>query len=430
MKKKLLILFLSCFLLIIFSMTAFAFSTGDVDNSGAVTVSDARQVLRYVASLEHFSRGQETVADADDDGAVTAGDARMILRVSAKLDVFPEPAPGSILYDAKDYGVSGDGQSDEGQLIQKVLDISHENGGGTIYFPEGTYCISKTVFFYSNQTLLFEDGAVLRRVRSEDAYTCGVFLCNWFEESDTTAGTIACENVVIDGATFDMDSSITVDVAPVNTCHAGNVVIRNCHFLNNYNAHCIEINSSEDVTIDHCTFSEYVGAAKNYRYNEMIQIDKSVNRALGSRFDELGKEYSRIVGYEKTTKISADPEAVDCLPCRNVTISNCVFTTNANCTAIGNHHESGYTTENEQIYIFGNVFQGGTGSRGYISFDAHTRNVDIYDNQFLDGECGVSAQMDEANISVHDNTFKNCKTIATPNVTVSRNSVSDPDDVS
>ncbi|MBR5233086.1 MAG: transporter substrate-binding domain-containing protein [Clostridia bacterium] len=86
MKKKIIITVLTVLLLSILSVTAFAFTTGDVTEDGKLTAADARLALRYSAKLETLTDEQIKAADVDESGKVTASDARKILRVSAKLD--------------------------------------------------------------------------------------------------------------------------------------------------------------------------------------------------------------------------------------------------------------------------------------------------------------------------------------------------------
>ncbi|MBQ8208974.1 MAG: transporter substrate-binding domain-containing protein [Clostridia bacterium] len=88
MKKKILTVVLTAVLFALFAVTAFAYSTGDVNNSGDITAADARLTLRYSASLESFNEEQVAAADVDKSGEVTASDARTILRISAGLDSF------------------------------------------------------------------------------------------------------------------------------------------------------------------------------------------------------------------------------------------------------------------------------------------------------------------------------------------------------
>lgn len=59
---------------------------GDTDNSGSVSVDDARFALRIAVNLEeNVSVQAKTAADYNEDGSVTVDDARMILRVAVKL---------------------------------------------------------------------------------------------------------------------------------------------------------------------------------------------------------------------------------------------------------------------------------------------------------------------------------------------------------
>lgn len=315
------------------------------------------------------------------------------------------------IFDVTVYGALGDDKTDDGKCIQNAFDACNSAGGGIVYFPDGVYCISKTVFYYGNQKIIFSDNAILKRIEnSEDnKFTVGVFLCNWFLASDTSAETskIACENVEIVGGTFDANGAVPKkephNVAMINTCHVNNIYIHDCKFINNYNAHCIEINSSENVEISNCSFSDYKGSENDSKYNEMVQIDKSVNQALGSY---IYKEYRTIEGYYNQTNI--DNENPDCKGSGNINIHDCIFVTNKYCSAIGNHHKSDFTTINNGIKIYNCSFYGTTTNRGYIVFDEHTENIEIYDNTFSGGKCGVSSNRVNGKCLIFGNEFENC----------------------
>ncbi len=88
MKKKILTFVLTAVMFVFLAITAFAYSKGDVNNSGDITAADARLTLRYSASLQSLDDEQIAAADVDKSGEVTASDARTILRVSAGLDSF------------------------------------------------------------------------------------------------------------------------------------------------------------------------------------------------------------------------------------------------------------------------------------------------------------------------------------------------------
>ncbi len=70
----------------IFEFVYTAPTTGDVDESGDITASDARLVLRASVGLEEMTSIMKKRGDTDGDGQITAADARSILRASVGLD--------------------------------------------------------------------------------------------------------------------------------------------------------------------------------------------------------------------------------------------------------------------------------------------------------------------------------------------------------
>ncbi len=86
MKKKFVVIMLTVLLLSIFSVTAFAYTLGDVTGDGKINAADARLALRYSARVEDLTDEQFKAADVDNSGKVTASDARKILRVAARVD--------------------------------------------------------------------------------------------------------------------------------------------------------------------------------------------------------------------------------------------------------------------------------------------------------------------------------------------------------
>ncbi|MCL4216708.1 MAG: glycoside hydrolase family 28 protein [Candidatus Hydrogenedentes bacterium] len=63
-------------------------------------------------------------------------------------------------YSVKDYGATGDGVTKDTQAIQRAIDAASEAGGGTIYFPAGTY-LSGTLMLRNFITLHLEAGSTL-----------------------------------------------------------------------------------------------------------------------------------------------------------------------------------------------------------------------------------------------------------------------------
>jgi hypothetical protein len=64
------------------------------------------------------------------------------------------------VFNVKDYGAVGNGVTLDRESINKASDACAKAGGGTVYFPAGTY-LSGTVWLKSNVTLWFASGATL-----------------------------------------------------------------------------------------------------------------------------------------------------------------------------------------------------------------------------------------------------------------------------
>jgi polygalacturonase len=63
-------------------------------------------------------------------------------------------------YNVKDYGVAGDGKTIDTPAINKAIETASAAGGGTVYFPAGTY-LSFSIRLKSNITLYLDNGATI-----------------------------------------------------------------------------------------------------------------------------------------------------------------------------------------------------------------------------------------------------------------------------
>ena len=76
-------------------------------------------------------------------------------RISAQI---PESLAES--FNVLDYGAIGNGVEDDTPSIQDAIDNCHQNGGGTVYFPAGTY-LSGSIHLKNNVALFLDHGATL-----------------------------------------------------------------------------------------------------------------------------------------------------------------------------------------------------------------------------------------------------------------------------
>jgi polygalacturonase len=69
-------------------------------------------------------------------------------------------AEGQTFINVKSYGAVADGKTYDTDSIQKAIDITAENGGGTIYFPAGNY-LTRTIVLKNNISLFLDNGCTI-----------------------------------------------------------------------------------------------------------------------------------------------------------------------------------------------------------------------------------------------------------------------------
>lgn len=259
--------------------------------------------------------------------------------------------------------VSGDGIHDDTKALQECIDKL--KNGGVIYFPDGTYLISATLIFYSNQTLKFSDRATL--LRSSKSTPLTRYLLASYSESDQAeySGT---HDVIISGGTFDGNAELTERSTLVNTVHCRNITIENCRFVNCAHWHCIEINSTENALIRNCIFEGPTYTAVNENLlNEQLQLDLAREGSYGPVYNCDGK----LIDF-----------CADDTVCRNITVKSNIFKC-AGFPGVGHHGDCAH----HNINITDNIFDGPSGtdgkSRGYIIFRPMVFDVNIKDNVFI-----------------------------------------------
>jgi polygalacturonase len=72
-------------------------------------------------------------------------------------------------FDVKAYGAKGDGKTPDRDSINKTIQAAAAAGGGTVYFPAGTY-LTGSIQLRSNITLQFEPGTRLEASADPSAY--------------------------------------------------------------------------------------------------------------------------------------------------------------------------------------------------------------------------------------------------------------------
>ena len=91
------------------------------------------------------------------------GAAAPALPVKASL------ARAAVIFNVRDYGAQGNAQGNDAPAINKAIDAASMAGGGTVYFPAGTY-LSGSIHLKSHITLYLDQGATLQAIFDTTAY--------------------------------------------------------------------------------------------------------------------------------------------------------------------------------------------------------------------------------------------------------------------
>lgn len=288
--------------------------------------------------------------------------------------------------------VFADGIHDDTKALQDCIDEVKD--GGTVYFPDGTYLISATLIFYSNQHLKFSDNAVV--LRSDKSEPITRYLLASYSEPEWS-GYEGTHDVVISGGIFDGNKNLTEKSTLVNTVHCKNIRIENCRFTHCSQWHFIEINSTENAVIESCVFDghSYTSIPENL-LNELIQLDLAREGSYGPVYDCDGT----LIDFSSDDTV-----------CRNIAIRNCIFKC-AGFPAIGHHGDCAH----HNIEISGNIFDGTSGigkfSRGYIIFRPQVYDVLVTNNSFIAPKSCESSNLgiiienpDKTTLTQKDNLF-------------------------
>lgn len=288
--------------------------------------------------------------------------------------------------------VYADGIHDDTKALQDCIDEVKD--GGTVYFPDGTYLVSGALIFYSNQHLKFSDKATV--LRSDKSEPLTRYLLASYSEPEWS-GYEGTHDVIISGGIFDGNENLTEHATLVNTVHCRNITIDACRFVHCAHWHCIEINGTENATVQNCIFDGPSYTAKSdILYNEQIQLDMSRNGSYGPVYNCDGKLIDFC--YDDTV-------------CRNIVIRNNIFKCDG-FPGVGHHGD----IDHHNILIENNIFDGPSGrigkSRGYIFFRPMVYDITVRGNAFIAPEETdspsygiISENPDSTALKTEDNLF-------------------------
>ena len=235
----------------------------------------------------------------------------------------------SVKLNIKDLGCSGDGNNDDTMFIKKALDIIQSNGGGILYFPDGTYLWNEMLEIPSNTKILSDKETL--HIRNH----AGSFLINGSVNKSYPLPYSANCNITIEGGQWDGNPSRQeTSYNMLNFGKGDTINIKNVTFLN-YCSHVLDISGCKNVVIENCCFKGF-RPLEGREFAEAIQIAEHTE-----------KGFSGIQDWDYSI-------------CENVTISNCYFgkssVLNQGCNGVGGHSAT-HNVFNKNIKIVNNVFE-------------------------------------------------------------------------
>ena len=248
-------------------------------------------------------------------------------------------------YDPFDYGAKGDGEINDTKAIQAAIDNCHRTGGGKVYLHNGRF-LSGTVYLKSNVTLHVEAGAVLLGSNNLDdfpiipsrypSYT-GEFVTNkMLIYAEDARDITICGRGTIDGRGNDWvngpygSPSFSVRPRIIHFRGCENIHIRNVTLYNS---------ASWVQSYQSCKNMVINGITVDSRPNKDIEKPRFID-ARGRNCDGLDLvdcQQVRIAncyinsGDDAIVLKSFSPDEA----CRDITITNCVISSNASGIKIG-----------------------------------------------------------------------------------------------
>ena len=217
-------------------------------------------------------------------------------------------------------------------------------GGGTITVKAGNYFVSNNICIPSNVTMTLENGVTFTKTgttATDICYAKSVFTLVP-PSKDGTVKTINGYNGTHDVKIIGQGVA-RINCANVKNCmglvmgHARNITIQGVTFQNQYGSHFVELNSSNHVTFENCTFEGFKPLDQK-GHKECINID-------GNDLVTDGFNY--------------DWSAHDMVTCKDIYIRNNKFKNIG--TAVGSHTYSvnaGVQLYHENVQILNNTFDG------------------------------------------------------------------------
>jgi len=235
------------------------------------------------------------------------------------------------VYNILEFGAKSDGKTLCTEAIQNAIDQCADSGGGTVYFPAGTW-MTGTVYLQSHVTLWLDSGCLLLGSKEKKDYGRARKLPGTEGETFSYWAIIAGKNL----EKISIRGRGTIDGQGANFKYKDGPRPKN-----------IYIERCSDVLIEGVRMRSAGSWMQHYRNCDRLTIrDIAVFNHVSYNNDGLNIDCCRDVTITGCT-IDSDDDAIvlkslSLRPCENVTISDCVVSSHCNSIKMGTESGGGF----------------------------------------------------------------------------------------
>ncbi|UCD28692.1 MAG: glycoside hydrolase family 28 protein [Planctomycetota bacterium] len=241
-----------------------------------------------------------------------------------------------LFFRVTDYGASGNGKTKDTQAIQKAIDAANQAGGGTVWFPPGTY-LSGTVRLKSNVTLYLEAGAILLGTKDIENYPRIVSNFRSYTDNYTYQSLIYGENVQ------------NVAIIGRGAIDGQGAKFKRKHPKRRYGErpYMIRFVSSQKIRLEGITLRNSPMWVQHYLACDNLVVDGiTVHSQVNANNDGINIDCCQDVRIANCSITSGDDAIVlkstaDRV-CKNVAVTNCVLSTHCNGLKLGTESNGGF----------------------------------------------------------------------------------------
>lgn len=238
---------------------------------------------------------------------------------------------GYKLYDVRDYGASPDGNTLCTEAVQEAIDCCAKDGGGTVYFPPGTF-LSGTVFMKSGVTLRIDAGCTLLGSKDLKDYPPTVQLFRSYTDNYTDKSLIYGEN--LEGIAITGDGTIDGQ----GRFFKGPYKVR---------PYMIRFIQCRNVTVEDVTIKNSPMWVQHYLACDDVRISGiTVRSRVNANNDGIDIDCCHRVVISNCNVNSGDDAVVlkstSARPCKNVVVSSCILSSQCNALKMGTESNGGF----------------------------------------------------------------------------------------